>query len=190
MTDDDFEQFKKETFDIDPLRQNRVQPRKVHHKPTGAQLARQKAASTDSKKDSNTLSTEYVDMIDPHDIIQFKKDGVQEGVYRKLRLGKYTTEAVLDLHRKKLLQARHETYQFIQDARSMDLRTVMILHGKGASSNPPALIKSYVNRWLTEMDEVLAFHSAQKHHGGTGAVYVLLRKSQREKQQNRHRHSR
>jgi DNA-nicking Smr family endonuclease len=33
-----------------------------------------------------------------------------------------------------------------------------------------------VNRWLREVDNVLAFHSAQPADGGTGAVYVLLRK--------------
>jgi hypothetical protein len=34
---------------------------------------------------------------------------------------------------------------------------------------------------------VQAFHSAQPRHGGTGAVYVLLRKSERQKQLNRER---
>jgi hypothetical protein len=31
--------------------------------------------------------------------------------------------------------------------------------------------------------EVMAFHSAQRFHGGTGAVYVLLRKSAKQKEQ-------
>jgi hypothetical protein len=34
---------------------------------------------------------------------------------------------------------------------------------------------------------VQAFHSAQPQHGGTGAVYVLLRKSEEKKQENRER---
>ncbi|MBV1883051.1 MAG: DNA endonuclease SmrA [Pseudomonadales bacterium] len=190
MTDDEFEQFKKETSDIVPIKQTHVQRIVTSKKPTDAQIARQLSASTDPKIDNNTLSSDYVDMIDPHDIIHFKKEGVQEGVYRKLRLGKYPTEAVLDLHRRKLEQARHDTFEFIRDSRSMELRTVMILHGKGARSNPPALLKSYVNKWLVELDDVLAFHSAQQHHGGTGAVYILLRKSERAKQRNRDQHSR
>ena len=52
---------------------------------------------------------------------------------------------------------------------------------------PGAKIKSYVNHWLREIPEVLAYHSAQRHHGGVGAVYVLLRKSEQKKQQNRER---
>jgi DNA-nicking Smr family endonuclease len=33
-----------------------------------------------------------------------------------------------------------------------------------------------VNRWLRAVDNVLAFHSAQAKDGGSGAVYVLLKK--------------
>jgi len=38
------------------------------------------------------------------------------------------------------------------------------------------------------MPEVLAFHSAQKRDGGTGAVYVMLKKSDDAKQDNRERY--
>jgi hypothetical protein len=35
-----------------------------------------------------------------------------------------------------------------------------------------------VNSWLRQMDAVLAFCSARPNDGGTGAVYVLLKKAQ------------
>jgi hypothetical protein len=38
------------------------------------------------------------------------------------------------------------------------------------------------------MDEVLAFHSAQPQHGGTGATYVMLRKSAEKRVENLERH--
>ncbi|MGB0189025.1 MAG: Smr/MutS family protein, partial [Aequoribacter sp.] len=38
-----------------------------------------------------------------------------------------------------------------------------------------------------ELDAVQAFHSAQPQHGGTGAVYILLRKNEIQKQVNRER---
>ena len=110
-------------------------------------------------------------------------------VYRKLRLGKYETEAVLDLHRKSVKQAREEVYDFITTCMAHSLRTVMILHGKGERSDPPALLKSYVNKWLPSLDNVMAYHSAQLRHGGSGALYVLLRKSDHQKMQNRIKHS-
>ena len=54
---------------------------------------------------------------------------------------------------------------------------MLITHGKGELRDKPALLKSCVNHWLKELDSVLAFHSAQPHHGGSGASYVMLRKS-------------
>ena len=34
----------------------------------------------------------------------------------------------------------------------------------------------------------MAIHSAERSHGGSGALYVLLRKSERKQAQNRERH--
>ncbi|MEO7557909.1 MAG: Smr/MutS family protein, partial [Gammaproteobacteria bacterium] len=34
-----------------------------------------------------------------------------------------------------------------------------------------------VNAWLQQRDEVLAFCSARSEDGGTGAVYVLLKRA-------------
>jgi len=51
------------------------------------------------------------------------------------------------------------------------------------------VIKSYLAQWLVELEQVQVFHSALQHHGGVGAVYVLLRKSEVKRQQNRERHA-
>jgi len=42
-------------------------------------------------------------------------------------------------------------------------------------------IKSFVNHWLRQLLQVLAFHSTQQQHGGVGAVYVLIQKSESSK---------
>ena len=77
-------------------------------------------------------------------------------------------------------QARQEVYSFIKEAAAYDLRCLIIVHGKGShSKNDQALLKSYVNKWLPDLDEVQAFCSAQSRHGGLGAAYVLLGKSER-----------
>ena len=82
-------------------------------------------------------------------------------------------------------QARQEVFDFIADCQRYDARSAIILHGKGELSEPKAFLKSCVNTWLKQIPEVLAFHSAQKHQGGTGALYVLVKKSQRKKQENK-----
>lgn len=188
-SDDDFDLFKKEMSGVKPISQKKVAVTPKQTSPTEAQLARREAAVRAKEKDENTLTTEYVEMVSPHDVLSFKRPGVQDGVYRKLRLGKYETEAVLDLHRKSVKEAREEVFDFIKTCLANSLRTVMILHGKGERSDPPALLKSYVNKWLPELDAVMAFHSAQLRHGGSGALYVMLRKSDYQKIQNRIKHA-
>lgn len=187
---DDDALFKQELAGVKPLAQNRASVRAPVSGPSEAQLARRASAESHVQKDENLLTTEYVEMVDPHDIIEFKRGGVQEGVYRKLRLGKYATEAVLDLHRKTVEQSRQEVFEFIQECTRFGLRTVMILHGKGDRSQQPALLKSYVNKWLPNLPQVMAFHSAQRQDGGAGAMYVLLKKNDAKKQENRERHLR
>ncbi len=142
---------------------------------------RRQAATAELAKDKNFLSGEYVEPVDPLAIIEFKRDGVQTGVYRNLRLGKYQIDARLDLHHMTVEQARAAVFQFIKDCMSHDIRCALITHGKGEGRSLPAQLKSCLNHWLPQFDAVLAFHSAQKQHGWVGATYVLLRKSEKKK---------
>ena len=156
---------------------------------TPGHIERRSAAMREFFKDQNHLSVQPVEMLKSNDVLSFKRPGIQDGVFRKLRLGQYEIEARLDLHRKTVEEARKEVFQFIRDCGKFELRSVIILHGKGdRNENQEALLKSYVAAWLPELPDVMAFHSAQRHHGGTGAVYVMLRKSERAKQENRERH--
>jgi len=185
---DDFSEFKAAMGDVTPLKVEAKVSLKKSQQDQIAVAQRRQAATTDHHEDPNHLSDTYVDMVKPYDILAYKKDGVQEGVYRKFRLGKYQMDARLDLHRKTVDQARQDVFRFIEDAMKYDLRNLIILHGKGEKEATPALLKSWTNKWLREFDDVIAFHSAQQHHGGTGAVYVMLRKSERKKQETREKH--
>ncbi|GAA5188554.1 DNA endonuclease SmrA [Ferrimonas gelatinilytica] len=157
--------------------------------PTDAQLARRQAAQAESEPESDGLSLEAVEPIDPEDVIGWTRGGMQHGVYKNLRLGKYQLDARLDLHGHSVESARTALLQFVADCQLTDVRCALILHGKGLNSKPfRGVLKSYLAKWLPHVPEVLAFHSAQRHHGGTGAVYVLMRKSQKQKLENRERH--
>ena len=136
----------------------------------------------------NPLVDEGIPPLDAWYVLEFKRSGIQNGVYRKLRLGHYQIDARLDLHRLAIKQARDEVFSFTAEATKLGLRTLLIVHGKGhskAHGDNTAVLKGYVNHWLRELEAVQAFHSAQPQHGGTGAVYVLLRKSAEQKQENR-----
>jgi len=156
---------------------------------TPGHLVRQQAAVEAQVRDVNPLTADVVEPLTAHDVLSWQRPGVQHGVFKKLRLGQYPIEARLDLHRMTVEEARKEVFQFINDCVNYGIRSVIILHGKG-ERNPDGIaqLKSYLAKWLPELEAVLAFHSAQKRHGGTGAAYVMVRKSDQEKQQNREKH--
>lgn len=158
---------------------------------TPGHMERQRAAVETPVRDQNPLTADLVEPLTAHDLLSWMRPGIQHGVFKKLRLGHYPIEARLDLHRMTVEQARREVFGFISDCVRYGLRSVIILHGKG-ERNPDGIaqLKSYLAKWLPELDSVLAFHSAQKHHGGTGAVYVMVRKSDSDKQNNREIHNR
>ena len=134
-----------------------------------------------SEGDPQFFSLEHAKMLKPDDIVAFKRPDVQDTVFRTLRLGKYDVHARLDLHSFTLKEARDKIWNFLKKSQVMGIRTVIIVHGKGERSVPVAAKKSFLCQWLEQIKDVQCFHSAQRHQGGTGAVYVHLRKSQEKK---------
>jgi len=116
--------------------------------------------------------------IEVGDELLFSRNGVQNSVMRKLRRGQYRSEAELDLHRLTAVQAHQALTSFILHCQRRHLRCVRIIHGKGlGSKDQRPVLKGRVNQWLRQWDDVLAFCSARPCDGGSGATYVLLRKS-------------
>lgn len=182
MSEEDL--FAKEMAGVKPLKRNRARLHKKVEATPGQQVRRSLAENHQVSKDP--LVSSEVKMLGSNDILEYRSDGVQHGVYKKLRLGQYEIEARLDLHRMTVEDARREVFDFLRQCYAYELRTVIILHGKGErNADKVALLKSHLAAWLPQLDEVLAFHSAQRHHGGTGAVYVMLKKGEKTKQKNR-----
>jgi DNA-nicking Smr family endonuclease len=187
VSEDEF--FQAEMRGVTPLKRD-ARERLLRKDHGGDGEARRQAAEGEPEGRVNALVDEGVEPLDAWYVLAFKRPGIQHGVYKKLRQGRYEIDARLDLHRLSVKQARIDVHSFIQDAMQYGLRTVLILHGKGqrkAEQEKTAVLKGYVNHWLQDSEEVQAFHSAQAVHGGTGAVYVLLRKSLQKKRENRER---
>lgn len=181
--------FAQEVAGIKPLEKGEVYLRKKG--PAVDFHARKQAAVIAQEADSNHLSHDYVQKVSPNDMLEYKRPGVQDGVFKRLRQGKYGIESRLDLHRRTVAQARELVYQFAEDCMRHDIRVGVIVHGKGDRTPDPdnqATIKSYINKWLRDLDMVMAFHSAQQHHGGLGAVYVLFKKSEKARLDNWEKH--
>lgn len=191
MTEDERALFELELGGVKPLKQEgRVVQSKRTVLADEALLNRREAAVVGKVADRNSLDVDGIVALDPWYVLDFKRPGIQNGVFRKLKQGRYDSEARLDLHRMRVVQARVAVFEFIEQSIELGLRTVMIVHGRGekkAEKEQSAILKGCVNHWLQELDAVQAFHSAQPQHGGTGAAYVLLRKSEQQKQVNRER---
>jgi DNA-nicking Smr family endonuclease len=187
VSDDEF--FQAEMLGVTPLKRD-ARERLLRKENEGDGKARRLAAEGEPEGLLNSLVDEGIEPLDAWYVLAFKRPGIQHGVYKKLRQGRYDIDARLDLHRLSVKQARVDVHSFIQEAMQYGLRTVLILHGKGqrkTEQEKTAVLKGYVNRWLQDLEEVQAFHSAQPVHGGTGAVYVLLRKNLQKKRENRER---
>ncbi|TQV66159.1 DNA endonuclease SmrA [Exilibacterium tricleocarpae] len=191
MSDNDNDSFAQAMGDVEPLRTDKRVTLKADDKAAKVGLEhRRQAAEALPAADENALAGDFIEPVAPLDILSYRQPGVQHGVFRNLRLGKYAIDARLDLHRMSVERARDAVYQFVRDCLEHDIRCVLITHGKGLMRQPqPALLKSCVAHWLPQLPQVLAFHSAQPRHGGAGATYVLLRKSDRQRQENKERHA-
>lgn len=78
---DELSLFMNEVADVRPIRSDNIHPHAAKSAPTEAQLARRQAATAEQLA-LDHLTMEAIEMRDPHEIVGFKRDGVQEGSTR------------------------------------------------------------------------------------------------------------
>jgi len=103
-------------------------------------------------------------------------------LFKQLATGKLRPTALLDLHGLGEGDAWLELVDFLHACVDQDHRTALIIHGKGTGYGPQrnmGVIKFQIGSWLASHPKVLAFHTAQQPDGGTGAIYVYLKRPQR-----------
>jgi DNA-nicking Smr family endonuclease len=116
------------------------------------------------------------EILDTGDEIQFRRPGVQDAVMRKLKRGEYRVEDVCDLHGLRVVEAKAALREFLAEALARRLKCVRIIHGKGHGSGTRGpVLKNAVNMILRKTAPVMAFTSARRVDGGTGAINVLLK---------------
>lgn len=170
---DDSALFRQAVQDIKPLA-----PKRVHR-----QEPRPRPKANRRREDERAALRESLDVpaadadIETGEELAFRRNGIAERDFRKLRRGGFRVQAAADLHGLTEAAAREELQVFLAEAVAEGARCVRIVHGKGLNSGTRGpVIKTMVNRELRRWDAVLAFCSAQPRDGGTGAAYVLLRR--------------
>ncbi|CAA6824339.1 MAG: Uncharacterized protein conserved in bacteria [uncultured Thiotrichaceae bacterium] len=124
------------------------------------------------------LSDEFEGLdIQPGDVLSFCADGVQRRIFRKLRRGHYRISDEIDLHGLNAKEAKALLMPYLENVNQLEKCCVRVIHGKGnRSSHKGPVLKRKVDHWLRYHGRVLAFHSALPVDGGTGAIYVLLKR--------------
>ncbi len=169
---DDDDLFRQAMSGVTPLKPDN----KISQKPAPRKPPRRRDPSDDPGFEQRF--TEGMFQQECPDQLRFERaGGAQKSVLKNLRSGKLPVDSTLDLHGLSVEEARLHLVDFLQECRQFGYRHVIIIHGKGYRSQDKPVIKPMVNYWLQQADEVLAFCSAQPKHGGTGALYVLLRKT-------------
>lgn len=179
MQDDDFSLFRAETRGIKPLPQtDRADTGKAKTDRTRIQALRQNAVVRDGVVKVDGLSDQFVIDVGAEDPLYWARDGVQDGQMRKLKLGQIPFDGSLDLHGMNVEKARDTLWEFLAEATKLEIRCVRVTHGKAVRTDGrKPMIKSHVNTWLRQHPQVLGFASCIAKHGGTGAVYVLLKRT-------------
>ncbi|UOG93240.1 MAG: Smr/MutS family endonuclease [Candidatus Thiothrix sulfatifontis] len=174
MSTEEFSLFRESMHDVKPLR---VKHHALHHsaKPPAIPM---KTLEDERQVLRDMLSDAYDPIeIQPGDMLSYYIPGLQNRIVRKLRSGHYRIASELDLHGLSARDAKLQLLQFLHDAHPGQGECVRIIHGKGnRSTYKGPVIKTKINNWLRQHERILAFHSARPVDGGTGAIYVLLRR--------------
>jgi len=157
--------FREAVGDVAPLPQDRPAPFKPRRRPVPLNLP----TGEDEDDGPGDLDADTPEFLD------FMRPGIQRRLYDELRRGLLPPEASLDLHGMRVSDARSALLRFLAQSTQQWRRCVRVVHGKGYGSHErQPVLKQKVNQWLQQRAEVLAFCSAPRWDGGTGAAYVLL----------------
>ncbi len=106
--------------------------------------------------------------------------GLDSKIFQQLKAGSLSVEGHLDLHGQNADQAHDALLFFMRESYLAGKRVVLVIPGRGKNSpGGLGILRTEIQSWLTREPLrriVLAFCTAQPRDGGTGALYVLLRK--------------
>ena len=112
---------------------------------------------------------------------------IERPLLRKISRGQQAIDAVLDLHGLRQHEAHERLRRFLHQSQVNHARLVLVVTGKGTSpakthdgeGHGKGVLRRLVPDWLRMPDlraVVLGFEEAAPHQGGSGALYVRLRK--------------
>lgn len=120
-----------------------------------------------------------------HEFITGHVRGLDPKLLRRLKSGEYSVQAHLDLHGMNADQAKLAVLDFLRRCYMEGKRCVLLIPGRGRNSPMgQGVLRQELTAWLTQAPlkrVVLAFTTALPKHGGSGAVYLLLRQVRKDR---------
>jgi DNA-nicking Smr family endonuclease len=116
---------------------------------------------------------------------------LEKRLKKQLARGRSAIDQSIDLHGMNQAQAHQALRGFLSFAQAQGDRLVLVVTGKGAPKarggdssgfDEPGVLRRIVPHWLHAPDLraiVIGFEEAGRTHGGSGALYVRLRRSER-----------
>jgi DNA-nicking Smr family endonuclease len=95
----------------------------------------------------------------------------------QVQRGQRAPDGILDLHGYRQDEAHRRLLEFLHRKRAQGAKLVIVITGKGQTGG--GVLKRLVPLWLAESHLrglVIGFEDAAQHHGGSGALYVRLRR--------------
>jgi len=110
---------------------------------------------------------------------------IERRLRRKLARGRGEIDGVIDLHGLNQAEAHQALRGFLRHSHALGARLVIVVTGKGVNEAGPwaherGVLRRLTPHWLREpdlRDVVLGFEEAGRAHGGSGALYVRLRRA-------------
>ncbi len=159
--DEEAELFERALADARPLKREKPAPRAREEKP--------RPPAPIASRDAPKPQAPVAKAAPGHDL--------DRRLAERLKRGQLSIDARLDLHGHTLNEAFAALESFVHTSASAGRRCLLVVTGKGREGE--GALKRELPHWLArpELRPVVLTHaSAQSRHGGTGAVYVLLRR--------------
>jgi DNA-nicking Smr family endonuclease len=119
-----------------------------------------------------------------HEFMTGQIQGLDAKIFRKLKNGEFSVQGHLDLHGMNTDQARFAVMDFLRRSYMEGKRCVLLIPGRGRNSPlGQGVLRQELTTWLTQAPLkriILAFTTALPRHGGSGAVYLLLRQMRKD----------
>lgn len=112
---------------------------------------------------------------------------LEKRLRQRLSRGHTPIDSVIDLHGMRQDEAHAALRRFVIGAHQAGYTVILVVTGKGASAasdngmyEERGVLRRMVPHWLRMADMrsyVIGFENAAQHHGGTGALYVRIRRN-------------